>query len=113
MIILSPVSCIQMSTFGLVSFTKQWDFHLTFSQVSRLGDLLIVVLFAVPRVAGWLAHWKQQLDSGTNKIWRPRQVYVGEGKRPYVGFEARLDIPGLKGVPHYISRRRLLDRAKL
>jgi citrate synthase len=27
------------------------------------------VLFAVPRVAGWLAHWKQQLDSGTNKIW--------------------------------------------
>ena len=71
------------------------------------------VLFAVPRVAGWLAHWKQQLDSGTNKIWRPRQVYIGEGERPYVGFEARREIEGLGEIPHYMSRRRLIERAKL
>jgi len=73
----------------------------------------MIVLFAVPRVAGWLAHWKQQLDSGTNKIWRPRQVYVGEGQRPYVGFEARKEIVGLRQVPHFISKRRLVERAKL
>jgi hypothetical protein len=53
------------------------------------------------------------LDSGKNKIWRPRQVYVGEGERPYVGFEARRDIVGLGTIPHFFSRRKLLERAKL
>ena len=71
------------------------------------------VLFAVPRVAGWLAHWKQQLDSGNNKIWRPRQVYVGEGRRPYVGYEARREIVGIQEIPHFISKRKLVPRAKL
>ncbi|PLW04989.1 hypothetical protein PCANC_07541 [Puccinia coronata f. sp. avenae] len=48
------------------------------------------VLFAVPRVVGWLAHWKQmQHQQGGVKIWRPRQVYVGEGKRDYVGIDQR------------------------
>ena len=33
------------------------------------------VLFAVPRVVGWLAHWRQMmLQEGGVKIWRPRQV---------------------------------------
>lgn len=75
--------------------------------------MLISVLFAVPRVAGWLAHWKQQLDSGTNKIWRPRQVYIGEGERPYVGFEARRTIGGLGTIPHFFSTRKMQERAKL
>ncbi|CAH1771214.1 10362_t:CDS:2, partial [Entrophospora sp. SA101] len=35
------------------------------------------VLFAIPRVAGWLAHWKELLEDKETKIWRPRQVYVG------------------------------------
>ena len=35
------------------------------------------VLFAVPRVVGWLAHWRQMmLQEGGVKIWRPRQVRV-------------------------------------
>jgi citrate synthase len=32
------------------------------------------VLFAVPRMAGWLAHWKESLDDPDNKIMRPQQV---------------------------------------
>lgn len=33
------------------------------------------VLFAVPRVVGWLAHWREMmLQPGGVKIWRPRQV---------------------------------------
>ena len=33
------------------------------------------VLFAVPRVVGWLAHWRQMMhQEGGVKIWRPRQV---------------------------------------
>ncbi|EGF77185.1 hypothetical protein BATDEDRAFT_91903 [Batrachochytrium dendrobatidis JAM81] len=47
------------------------------------------VLFAIPRVAGWLAHWVESLDDKDAKIWRPRQVYVGEAKRSYVPLDAR------------------------
>ena len=47
------------------------------------------VLFAVPRVVGWLAHWRQMMLAGPVKIWRPRQVYVGEGARDYVGMRER------------------------
>jgi len=48
------------------------------------------VLFAVPRCVGWLAHWRQQmLQKGGVKIWRPRQLYIGEGEREYVESEKR------------------------
>ncbi|KAJ3473018.1 hypothetical protein NLG97_g10570 [Lecanicillium saksenae] len=52
------------------------------------------VLFAVPRCVGWLAHWRQQmLTSGGVKIWRPRQLYIGEGEREYQDIERRLGDP--------------------
>ncbi|KAI1490151.1 peroxysomal citrate synthase [Biscogniauxia mediterranea] len=42
------------------------------------------VLFAVPRCVGWLAHWRQMmLNPAGVKIWRPRQLYVGEPQRDY------------------------------
>jgi citrate synthase len=41
------------------------------------------VLFAIPRTAGWLAHWKEMLDQDS-KIARPRQLYIGEDVRDYV-----------------------------
>ncbi|CAG8511020.1 15068_t:CDS:10 [Funneliformis mosseae] len=47
------------------------------------------VLFAIPRVAGWLAHWKESLEDKESKIWRPRQVYVGESVRSYIPLEHR------------------------
>ncbi|CAG8581331.1 8112_t:CDS:2, partial [Scutellospora calospora] len=47
------------------------------------------VLFAIPRVAGWLAHWKESLEDKESKIWRPRQVYVGPSVRSYVPLELR------------------------
>ncbi|KAM0206831.1 hypothetical protein ACHAPA_005468 [Fusarium lateritium] len=48
------------------------------------------VLFAVPRCVGWLAHWRQMmLNTAGVKIWRPRQLYVGEGEREYVETEDR------------------------
>ncbi|MBE9040017.1 citrate synthase [Oscillatoriales cyanobacterium LEGE 11467] len=39
-------------------------------------------IFAIARVAGWLAHWKEQL--GENRIFRPAQLYVGMHDRPYI-----------------------------
>jgi citrate synthase len=46
------------------------------------------VLFAIPRVSGWLAHWGEMLEQDS-KIARPRQLYVGAGVRDYVPMDAR------------------------
>jgi citrate synthase len=39
------------------------------------------VLFAIPRVSGWLAQWAEMVRDAEQKISRPRQLYVGEGPR--------------------------------
>jgi citrate synthase len=46
------------------------------------------VLFAIPRTAGWLAHWQELLDQDS-KIARPRQLYIGPESRPYVPMDQR------------------------
>lgn len=48
---------------------------------------LFTPMFAIARVAGWLAHWKEQLDA--NRIFRPTQIYTGEHDRPYLALAAR------------------------
>ena len=49
------------------------------------------VLFMIPRVVGWLAHWNEFLDDPENKIVRPRQHYVGHNTRDYVPVEKRAE----------------------
>ena len=44
---------------------------------------MFTVLFAIPRTAGWLAHWVELLEQD-QKIVRPRQLYTGVGVRDYV-----------------------------
>jgi citrate synthase len=44
-------------------------------------------IFAVARVAGWLAHWLEQLNG--NRIFRPEQVFVGKTDAEYVPLERR------------------------
>ena len=39
---------------------------------------MYTVMFALGRLPGWIAHWKEMHDQGGNKIGRPRQVYEGE-----------------------------------
>jgi citrate synthase len=46
------------------------------------------VLFAIPRTAGWLAHWQEMLDQDS-KIARPRQLYIGPEPRDYVAIDNR------------------------
>lgn len=38
---------------------------------------MMTVMFAIGRLPGWIAHWKEVADSPDWKIWRPRQVYIG------------------------------------
>ena len=49
---------------------------------------MFTVLFAIPRTAGWLAHWVELLDQD-QKIYRPRQLYVGADERDYVPIDER------------------------
>ncbi len=42
---------------------------------------MFTVLFAIPRMAGWMAHWNEMLEDPTTKIARPRQVYEGHALR--------------------------------
>ncbi len=49
---------------------------------------MFTVLFAIPRVSGWLAHWVELLEQD-QKIARPRQLYVGAGERNYVPLAQR------------------------
>jgi citrate synthase len=44
---------------------------------------MFTVLFAIPRVSGWLSHWEEMLDQD-EKIYRPRQLWTGHDERPYV-----------------------------
>ena len=49
---------------------------------------MFTVLFAIPRTAGWLAHFKELLEQDL-KITRPRQLYIGADERNYVPISAR------------------------
>jgi citrate synthase len=50
---------------------------------------MFTVLFAIPRTAGWLSHYQEQLAQGA-KIARPRQLYVGAGERKFVPMSERV-----------------------
>jgi citrate synthase len=48
---------------------------------------LFTPVFAIARVAGWLAHWNEQLQE--NRIFRPTQIYTGSHHQPYISIENR------------------------
>jgi citrate synthase len=56
---------------------------------------LFTPVFAIARVAGWLAHWKEQL--GENRIFRPTQIYTGPHNQTYTALEDRPHIWDKKG----------------
>ncbi len=50
---------------------------------------MFTVMFAIGRMPGWIAHWKEAFDNPTGRIARPRQIYVGANERDYVPMEKR------------------------
>ncbi|MGK7915813.1 MAG: citrate synthase [Prochloraceae cyanobacterium] len=64
------------------------DFYsgLVYRKLGIPSDLFTPV-FAIARVAGWLAHWKEQL--AVNRIFRPTQVYTGTHNDAYIPIEER------------------------
>jgi citrate synthase len=47
------------------------------------------VLFAIPRVSGWLSQWQEMLLDPDQKIARPRQIFTGPRRRDFVSIEKR------------------------
>ncbi len=50
---------------------------------------MFTVLFAIGRMPGWVAHWKEMIQNPKAKIGRPRQIYTGKVHRNYVPIEQR------------------------
>jgi citrate synthase len=50
---------------------------------------MFTVLFALGRLPGWIAQWREMIEDPATKIGRPRQVYVGETERAYVPLAQR------------------------
>ncbi len=50
---------------------------------------MFTVMFALGRLPGWIAHWKEMNEAGTTKIGRPRQVYNGPVKTEYTPMRNR------------------------
>jgi len=50
---------------------------------------MFTVLFALGRLPGWIAHWREMHDEGDSKIGRPRQIYTGYTERDYATIDSR------------------------
>jgi citrate synthase len=59
-------------------------------QAMRFPVDMFPVLFAIPRMSGWLAQWQEMIEDNEQKIARPRQVYLGPERREYVPLDERL-----------------------
>jgi citrate synthase len=50
---------------------------------------MFTVMFALGRLPGWIAHWKEMLEDPSTKIGRPRQIYTGNTEQNYTPLEER------------------------
>jgi citrate synthase len=50
---------------------------------------MFTVMFALGRLPGWIAHWKEMMEDPGNKIGRPRQIYTGPTQRNYQPLDQR------------------------
>jgi citrate synthase len=50
---------------------------------------MFTVMFAIGRMPGWIAHWKEMRENPKSKIGRPRQIYTGQTMQDYVSIDKR------------------------
>ncbi len=75
-------------TLGKKGICPNVDFYsgIVYRKLGIETDLFTPV-FAMSRVSGWLAHWKEQLNDG--RIYRPMQLYTGETAKSYTPIQDR------------------------
>jgi len=86
--IASHIEELSAGTLGKKGVCPNVDFYsgIVYRKLGIPTDLFTPI-FAVARVSGWLAHWKEQLGHG--RIYRPSQIYVGEHGKHYVPMDER------------------------
>jgi len=86
--IASHIEELSRSTLGAKGVCPNVDFYsgIVYRKLGIPTDLFTPI-FAVSRVAGWLAHWKEQLGEG--RIYRPNQIYQGEHGQSYTPIDER------------------------
>ena len=47
------------------------------------------MLFALGRLPGWIAHWREMMTDSDTRIGRPRQIYNGATERDYMAIDKR------------------------
>ena len=74
--------------FGTKGIYPNVDYYsgLVYRKLGIPNDLFTPI-FAISRVAGWLAHWREQL--GANRIFRPSQIYTGSKPRNWIPLDQR------------------------
>jgi citrate synthase len=50
---------------------------------------MFTVLFALARTVGWVSQWNEMIEDPSQRIGRPRQLYIGSTQRDYVAVEKR------------------------
>jgi len=55
----------------------------------RIPTNMFTVMFAIGRMPGWIAQWKEDADNPNWKLYRPRQVYIGPKQQQYVPIDER------------------------
>ncbi len=82
------IEALSKSTLGAKGVCPNVDFYsgIVYRKLGIETDLFTPI-FAIARVSGWLAHWREMLAN--NRIYRPVQIYVGEHDVHYVPIEER------------------------
>ena len=55
----------------------------------RIPTNMFTVMFAIGRMPGWIAQWKEDADNPKWKLYRPRQIYIGQNQHKYIPIEQR------------------------
>jgi len=86
--IASRIEELSRQTLGKKGICPNVDFYsgIVYRKLGIPTDLFTPI-FAVARVAGWLAHWKEQLGHG--RIYRPQQIYTGQHGQSYLAMTDR------------------------
>jgi citrate synthase len=50
---------------------------------------MFTVMFAIGRLPGWIAQWKESIDDPNWRLYRPRQIYTGPTETNFVPIEER------------------------
>jgi len=82
------IEALSRSTLGAKGVCPNVDFYsgIVYRKLGIETDLFTPI-FAIARVSGWLAHWREMLAN--NRIYRPVQIYIGEHDLHYVPIEER------------------------